>query len=90
MVAAPKIAMAFVRAAPPYEPAIRAIAGANANAPPSPWTARETFSATVDGASPHASDARVNTASPPVNTRRLPAESASEPAVSSTEAKTSV
>ena len=51
-------------------------------APPTPWTPRERFSIIGDCASPHASEAAVNTTSPVVKTRRRPTRSEIAPAVS--------
>jgi hypothetical protein len=46
-------------------------------APPSPWTARATFSASTLGASAAATEPSVNTASPSANMRRRPKRSPS-------------
>ena len=59
------------------------------SAAPSPCTARATTSTAAVGASPHASDAAVNSAKPPMKTRRRPNASAIRPATSRQPAKTS-
>ena len=48
-------------------------------APPSPCTARDAISIPSDCASPHASEASVNSATPTMNTRRRPSKSAARP-----------
>ncbi len=52
---------------------------ADTTAPPSPCTARAAISIVCDGASPHASDASVNTTRPARNMRRWPYRSPSRP-----------
>jgi hypothetical protein len=58
-------------------------------APPTPWTARETFSISGLWASPQANDEAVNTTRPIAKRRLRPKRSASEPAVSSSAASVS-
>ena len=58
-------------------------------APPSPWKPRARFSDVGSLARPQSSEARLNRITPIANTRLRPNRSASEPAVSSTEASIS-
>jgi len=86
-VVAPNTANALPRSRPWKSCAIRAGATANMTAAPTPCTPRATSSMIELGAAPQHSDAIVNTQSPTVQTRRRPRRSASEPAVSSSEAR---
>ncbi len=66
-----------------------ASAVANMIAPPTPWSARDSDRKTELCATPHSADPSVNTTIPVANTRRRPARSAIEPAVSSNAASVS-
>ena len=69
--------------------AISAGAQANITAPPTPWKPRARLSTVGEPASPQSSEARLNRTRPMAKTRRRPNRSASEPAVSSTDASIS-
>ena len=62
---------------------------ANMIAPPTPCSARESARNVVSWATPHRAEPSVKTTIPTANTRRRPARSAIEPAVSSSAARVS-
>ena len=88
-IVAPQMPKADARSRPWNSWAIRAGAQANITAPPTPWKPRARLSTVGVPESPQSSDARLNRARPMAKTRRRPKRSASEPAVSSTEASIS-
>ncbi len=76
---APQTAMAADRAEPWKSWPMRAREVANMAAPPMPWTDRAAMSTAGLRASPHANEARVNTARPNMKMRLRPNRSARDP-----------
>src|SRR5580765_4256172 len=77
---APQIPSALLRSGPSSKLVITIDRAAGEMiAPPSPCTARDAISIPSDCASPHASEASVNSATPTMNTRRRPSRSAARP-----------
>jgi hypothetical protein len=74
-----QVPIALPRSSPSNDALMMARLPGVSSAPPSPCTARATTSASRDGASPHAIDARANTTVPMANTRRRPKWSPSDP-----------
>ena len=85
---APHVPNAIPRSRPEYELEIRAIVVANIAAAPSPCTPRAAISRPTLGARPQASEEAAKTTSPITYTRRRPNLSATDPAVSTSAART--
>jgi len=87
---------------PPYTPSAHprrsggnaafssASASGMTSAAPAPWTARAAISVPTEGASAHATEARLNNASPAANTARRPSRSPSAAPVRMRQAKLNV